>query len=102
MRRRIESRDQPLMRPRRRSASPWRRPLSQRRAISTARARIVGLTRELRMPAIYQWPEIADEGGLMAYGPSLLGAFRQVTTLVAKILKGASPVSFLWNSRPGS
>ena len=55
------------------------------------RARIVGLTRELRMPAIYQWPEIADEGGLMAYGPSLLGAFRQVTTLVAKILKGAKP-----------
>src|SRR5215208_2212832 len=55
------------------------------------RARIVGLTRELRMPAIYQWPEIADEGGLMAYGPSLLGAFRQVTTLVVKILRGAKP-----------
>jgi putative ABC transport system substrate-binding protein len=43
------------------------------------------------MPAIYQWPETADEGGLMAYGPSLLGAFRQVTTLVVKILKGAKP-----------
>jgi putative tryptophan/tyrosine transport system substrate-binding protein len=55
------------------------------------RARIVGLTRELRMPAIYQWPEIADEGGLMAYGPSLLGAFRQVTTLVVKVLRGANP-----------
>ena len=55
------------------------------------RGRIVGLTRELRLPAIYQWPEIADEGGLMAYGPSLLGAFRQVTTLVVKILRGANP-----------
>ena len=55
------------------------------------RGRIVGLTRELRLPAIYQWPEIADEGGLMAYGPSLLGAFRQVTTLVVKILRGAKP-----------
>jgi len=43
------------------------------------------------MPAIYQWPETADEGGLMAYGPSLLGAFRQVTALVVKILKGAKP-----------
>jgi hypothetical protein len=30
-----------------------------------------------------------DEGGLIAYGPSLHGAFRQVTTLVDKILKGA-------------
>jgi putative tryptophan/tyrosine transport system substrate-binding protein len=55
------------------------------------RARIISLTRELRMPAIYQWPEIADEGGLMAYGPSLLGAFRQVTTFAVKILRGAKP-----------
>jgi putative tryptophan/tyrosine transport system substrate-binding protein len=55
------------------------------------RGRIVRLTRELRIPAIYQWPETADEGGLMAYGPSLLGAFRQVTALVVKILKGAKP-----------
>jgi putative tryptophan/tyrosine transport system substrate-binding protein len=55
------------------------------------RGRIVRLTRELRMPAIYQWPETADEGGLMAYGPSLLGAFRQVTALVVKVLKGAKP-----------
>ena len=39
----------------------------------------------------YQWPEIAEEGGLIAYGPSLRGAFRQVTTLVDKILKGAKP-----------
>jgi putative ABC transport system substrate-binding protein len=43
------------------------------------------------MPAIYQWPETADEGGLVAYGPSLLGAFRQVTALVVKVLKGAKP-----------
>ena len=55
------------------------------------RGRIVRLTRELRMPAIYQWPETADEGGLMAYGPSLLGAFRQVTALVVKNFKGANP-----------
>jgi ABC-type uncharacterized transport system substrate-binding protein len=23
----------------------------------------------LHLPAIYQWPEIAEEGGLLAYGP---------------------------------
>jgi len=44
------------------------------------RGRIVKLVAELSLPAIYQWPETAEEGGLIAYGPSLLGAFRQVTT----------------------
>ena len=33
----------------------------------------------------------ADEGGLIAYGPSLRGAFRQVTAIVDKVLKGQSP-----------
>jgi putative ABC transport system substrate-binding protein len=26
----------------------------------------------LRMPAIYQWPEMAEEGGLSGYGPHLI------------------------------
>jgi putative ABC transport system substrate-binding protein len=55
------------------------------------RGRIIGLGAELGLPTIYQWPETADEGGLVAYGPSLRGAFRQVTTLVDKILRGARP-----------
>jgi len=55
------------------------------------RGRIISLAAELGLPAMYQWPETADEGGLVAYGPSLRGAFRQVTALVDKILKGAKP-----------
>lgn len=55
------------------------------------RGRIISLVAELGLPAIYQWPETAEEGGLIAYGPSLLGAFRQVTTLVVKVLQGAKP-----------
>src|SRR5215510_10469213 len=55
------------------------------------RGQIIKLAAELGLPAIYQWPETADEGGLIAYGPSLRGAFRQVTTLVDKVLKGAKP-----------
>jgi putative tryptophan/tyrosine transport system substrate-binding protein len=39
------------------------------------RTRIVSLAAELDLPAIYQWPETIEEGGLIAYGPSLLGAF---------------------------
>ena len=55
------------------------------------RGQIIKIAAGLGLPAIYQWPETADEGGLIAYGPSLRGAFRQVTTLVDKILKGAKP-----------
>jgi putative tryptophan/tyrosine transport system substrate-binding protein len=55
------------------------------------RGRIINLAAELGLPTIYQWPETADEGGLIAYGPSLRGAFRQVTTFVDKVLKGAKP-----------
>jgi ABC-type uncharacterized transport system substrate-binding protein len=52
------------------------------------RGRIISIVAELGLPAMYQWPETAEEGGLMAYGPSLLAAFRQVTTLVVKVLQG--------------
>ena len=55
------------------------------------RGHIIKLAAELGLPAMYQWPETADEGGLIAYGPSLRGAFRQVTMLVDKVLKGAKP-----------
>src|SRR5882757_9181874 len=55
------------------------------------RGHIIKLAEELDLPAMYQWPETADEGGLIAYGPSLRGAFRQVTTVIDKVLKGAKP-----------
>ena len=55
------------------------------------RGRIIKLAAELGLPLIYQWPETTEEGGLMAYGPSLHGAFRQVTTLVVKVLQGRKP-----------
>jgi putative ABC transport system substrate-binding protein len=55
------------------------------------RGRIIRLAAEQTLPTIYQWPETAEEGGLIAYGPSLHGAFRQVTTLVVRILQGRRP-----------
>jgi putative ABC transport system substrate-binding protein len=44
-----------------------------------------------RLPAIYEMREFTDDGGLMSYGISLPGHFRQVATYVDKILKGAKP-----------
>ena len=46
---------------------------------------------QLRLPAIYQWPETADEGGLLAYGPSFIEVFRQRARMVAKVLRGVKP-----------
>lgn len=37
------------------------------------------------------FPDIARAGGLIAYGPNLLGTFQQVGTMVGKVLAGAKP-----------
>jgi putative ABC transport system substrate-binding protein len=51
--------------------------------------RIASLALHYRLPAITVFPEFAREGGLMAYGPNLLDAFRETGGMVAKVLKGA-------------
>lgn len=45
----------------------------------------------LKLPAIYQWPEMAEAGGLAAYGPRFAAVGRQAARLLAKILRGATP-----------
>jgi putative ABC transport system substrate-binding protein len=46
----------------------------------------------LRLPAIYQWPENASEGGLIGYGPSLVAIYRDMLSrMAAEILRGAQP-----------
>ncbi len=46
---------------------------------------------QLRLPAIYEWREFAEAGGLMSYGTSLTESYRQAGDFVARILKGANP-----------
>jgi putative tryptophan/tyrosine transport system substrate-binding protein len=58
---------------------------SYNRRIVIERAKAQGL------PAIYEWPEMAEEGGLIGYGPRLTLVYRQAARLVAKILRGAKP-----------
>jgi putative ABC transport system substrate-binding protein len=52
---------------------------------------IIGLAAEHRLPAIYQWREQVEAGGLVSYGPGLALMWRQGGGLVAKLLKGAKP-----------
>jgi len=55
------------------------------------RQAIVALAAKYRLPAMYAFGEHVEAGGLMAYGPSFPGRFRQAATFVDKILKGAKP-----------
>jgi len=44
-----------------------------------------------RVPAMHQWPETPEDGGLLGYGPRFTGVFRQRARIVAKVLRGAKP-----------
>jgi len=44
-----------------------------------------------RLPAIYQWPEMAEDGGLIAYGASFSDIYRQVAKFVVKVFRGENP-----------
>lgn len=54
----------------------------------TRRLDIFERTAALRLPAIYQSPEFAEEGGLIGYGPRLTQMFRQLARQLAKVLGG--------------
>jgi putative ABC transport system substrate-binding protein len=44
-----------------------------------------------RLPAIFQWPETAEAGAVLGYGPRYLEVYRQRARMVVKILRGAKP-----------
>jgi putative ABC transport system substrate-binding protein len=52
---------------------------------------IIDLAASKRIPAIYEWPSMAEDGGLMAYGPTLAELDGRVASFVHRILKGARP-----------
>ena len=53
--------------------------------------RIFERTAALGLPAVYQWPEMAEAGGFAAYGTRFIEIFRQRARMVSKVLKGAKP-----------
>jgi putative ABC transport system substrate-binding protein len=56
------------------------------------RLQIIDRVREARLPAIYQWPETAEDGGLLAYGPRFVGIFRDIVARqLVGLLRGAKP-----------
>jgi putative ABC transport system substrate-binding protein len=55
------------------------------------RKRIVALAAKHRLPAIYEWPEHVEDGGLMSYGSSLAGTTSRLAVYVDRLFKGARP-----------
>jgi putative ABC transport system substrate-binding protein len=59
--------------------------------LNSWRLQIIDRMHDARLPAIYQWAETAEDGGLLAYGPRNLLCYRHVVSLVDKVLRGAKP-----------
>jgi putative ABC transport system substrate-binding protein len=59
--------------------------------LNAARNVIIERLLPARLPSIFEWPESAQEGGLLGYGPRALLVYRLVASLADKVLRGAAP-----------
>jgi putative tryptophan/tyrosine transport system substrate-binding protein len=55
------------------------------------RGSVVELANRQRLPAMYGIREFVDDGGLIAYGPSIRALYKRAAFFVDKILNGAKP-----------
>ena len=49
---------------------------------------ILGHMSKIGLPAIYQWPEMPELGGLLGYGPPFVQMYRQRARQIVKMLRG--------------
>jgi putative ABC transport system substrate-binding protein len=60
---------------------------------SSRRGDVVTQANHRGWPAIYQWREFAEAGGLATFGTNLFEAYRQVGLFAARILRGENPAN---------
>lgn len=58
---------------------------------NTHRRVLIALAASYRLPALYEHKAYIQDGGLMAYGPSLPDMYQRAASYVDRILKGAKP-----------
>ena len=59
--------------------------------LNAARQVIFDQAAALRIPAIYQFPESAEQGGFIGYGPSIEQIYRRMAVIVAGLFRGDRP-----------
>jgi putative tryptophan/tyrosine transport system substrate-binding protein len=52
---------------------------------------LIELATRYRLPAVYEFKEYVQDGGLISYGPSIPDMYRRAASYVDRILKGAKP-----------
>jgi putative tryptophan/tyrosine transport system substrate-binding protein len=57
------------------------------------RAVVIATVGPLNIPAIYQWREFVDNGGLMSFGPNLVEEYVAAAKYVVRILNGEQPAN---------
>ena len=55
------------------------------------RKRVFEFAAVRKIPAIYEYDFLAQDGGLMSYGPDVKESFERTADLVARIFQGANP-----------
>ena len=59
--------------------------------LNSNRQRITSAVMKSRLPAIYEFKEFTDSGGLMSYGTDITAVYRRIGVYIDKIFKGVSP-----------
>jgi putative tryptophan/tyrosine transport system substrate-binding protein len=59
--------------------------------VNSNRVRINTLALEARLPVMHSFRDNVEAGGLISYGPDILGMYQRAAELVDKILRGAKP-----------
>jgi len=59
--------------------------------VNNHRGRIILLAAENKVPAVYQTPVLASEGGLLSYGPDIGDIYYRAASYADRILRGAKP-----------
>jgi putative ABC transport system substrate-binding protein len=57
----------------------------------TRSRQIIALAAKHTLPAMYQFRQYAVAGGLISYGPSITGSYKQAGVYAGRILRGAKP-----------